>query len=176
MRVLPLALWHAGSEEALVRDAHLQSSPTHGNPRTLVNCAFLCLLGRGYLRGRPDPWSCADQRLEEIHRLWPEQRERNGFLTELDVLRRFPKTDQPRVGGYVLDTIWSARKALEETSFEDVAKTAISFGHDTDTTAAVACGLAAIKFGTDGIPTRWLAQLRGFEIVEPLIGRLMAAS
>lgn len=66
--------------------------------------------------------------------------------------------------------------AMDESSFEDVARTAILFGHDTDTTAAVACGLAGIRFHIDGIPTRWLAQLRGFEIVEPLIGGLMAIS
>ncbi|MEM5419381.1 ADP-ribosylglycohydrolase family protein, partial [Staphylococcus gallinarum] len=36
MRVLPLALWHIGSDEALVKDAHLQSVVTHGHPRSLV--------------------------------------------------------------------------------------------------------------------------------------------
>nr|WP_124982120.1 ADP-ribosylglycohydrolase family protein [Ralstonia solanacearum] len=154
MRVLPLALWHSGPDEALVRDAHLQSLPTHAHPRSLVACAFYILTACGYLRKLADPWSWADQRLEEIYRLWAEQRERNGFLTELDTLRRFPKTDQPRGTGYALDTIWSARKALEEDSFEDVARTAILFGHDTDTTAAVACGLAGIKFGLDGMPAR----------------------
>ncbi|RAS19613.1 ADP-ribosylglycohydrolase family protein [Paraburkholderia bryophila] len=169
MRCLPLALWHAGSDDALVRDAHLQSLPTHAHARSLVACAFYCLVARGYLRNLSDPWSSADQRLEEIYAEWPNHPERNAFLAELEVLRGFPKTGKPRGTGYVLDTIWSARKALEEHSFEDVARTAILFGHDTDTTAAVTCGLAGIKFGIDGIPARWLEQLRGFENVEPLI-------
>jgi ADP-ribosyl-[dinitrogen reductase] hydrolase len=173
MRTLPLALWHQGPDEALVRDAHLQSLPTHAHARSLVACAFYCLTARGYSRSVADPWSWADQRLEEIYDAWPEQRERNRLLTELDALRRFSKTDQPRGTGYVLDTIWSARRAMEEDSFENVARTAIMFGHDTDTTAAVACGLAGIKYGLADIPTRWLAQLRGFEIVEPLIAGLM---
>ncbi|RQQ52367.1 ADP-ribosylglycohydrolase family protein [Burkholderia stagnalis] len=172
MRVLPLALWHTGPDEALVHDAHLQSLPTHGHPRSLVACAFLCLTARAYLRRLADPWSWADQRLEEIYRGWSDERERKGLLAELDVLRSFPTTDQPGGTGYVLDTIWSSRNALEHESFEDVARTAILFGHDTDTTAAVACGLAGIKFGIDGMPARWLAQLRGFEIVEPMLGRL----
>ncbi|MDN7925253.1 ADP-ribosylglycohydrolase family protein [Burkholderia vietnamiensis] len=176
MRTLPLALWHAGPDDALVRDAHLQSLPTHAHPRSMVACAFYCLAARGYLRKLADPWSWADQRLEQIYRLWPERREGNGFLTELDWMRRFPTTDQPRGTGYVLDTIWSARKALQGDSFEDIARTAILFGHDTDTTAAVACGLAGIKFSLGGIPARWLEQLRGFTIVGALIGRLTAAS
>lgn len=174
MRYLPLALWHAGSDDALVRDAHLQSLPTHAHARSLVACAFYCLVARGYLRNLSDPWSSADQRLEEIYAEWPNQPERKALLAELEVLRRFPKTDTPRGTGYVIDTIWSARKALEEGSFEDVARTAILFGHDTDTTAAVACGLAGIKYGIDGIPVRWLEQLRGFEIVEPLVRQLKA--
>lgn len=169
MRVLPLALWHTGPDEALVRDAHLQSLPTHSHPRSLVACAFYCLVARGYLSAKANPWTWADQRLEEIYTVWPDERERRGLLVELDVLRRFPKTDQPRGTGYVLDTLWSARNALEEDSFEDVARTAILFGHDTDTTAAVACGLAGVRLGLGGIPARWLHRLRGFEIVEPLI-------
>jgi ADP-ribosyl-[dinitrogen reductase] hydrolase len=172
MRVLPLALWHAGPDDGLVRDAHVQSSPTHSHPRSMVACAFYCLIARGYLRKLADPWSHADGRLDAIYSDWQNPHERKAFLAELDVLRSFPKTDEPRGSGYVLDTLWSACAAMKETSFEDVARTAISFGNDTDTTAAVACGLAGIKYGIDGIPKRWLEQLRGFDFVEPLIDRL----
>lgn len=174
MRVLPLTLWHTGSDESLVRDAHLQSLPTHAHPRSLVACAFYCLVARGYLRQLGDPWVWADGCLAEIYQDWPNERERKAFLRELDVLRGFPKTDLPRGTGYVIDTIWSTRRALEEASFEDVVRTAIQFGHDTDTTAAVAGGLAGIRFGLAGMPTRWLEQLRGFELVEPLIFRFEA--
>lgn len=119
-----------------------------------------------------DPWTWADHRLDEIYHDWSNGQDREALLRELDVLRSFPKTDKPRGTGYVVDSIWSARKALEEDSFEDVVKTAILFGHDTDTTAAVAGGLAGIKFGLAGIPTRWLEQLRGFDLAEPLITRV----
>lgn len=169
MRVLPLALWHTGPDDALVRNAHLQSLPTHAHPRSLVVCAYYSVVARGYLAAMIDPWSWADRRLEEIYNVWPDQRERNVFLAELDVLRRFPKTDTPRGSGYCIDSLWSARKAMEEETFEDVVRTAILFGHDTDTTAAIAGGLAGIRFDIGGIPDRWLRQLRGFEIVEQLI-------
>jgi ADP-ribosyl-[dinitrogen reductase] hydrolase len=173
MRVLPLALWHTGPDSELGKYAHLQSMPTHAHPRSLVSCAFYCLTARGYLKKLSDPWSWADQRLEEIYRDWSDPHERKVFLAELDELRNFSKTSEARGTGYVVDTIWSARKALQEKSFEDVTRTAISFGHDTDTTAAVACGLAGIKFGLYGIPERWLQQLRGFDLVEPVIARFM---
>jgi len=172
MRTLPLALWHTGSDEALVKDAHLQSLPTHAHPRSLVACAFYCLVARGYKRQLDDPWGWADRRLDEIYHDWSDGQEGQVLLHELDVLRSFPKTDKPRGTGYVLDTIWSARKALEGDSFEDVVKTAIMFGNDCDTTAAVAGGIAGIKFGLAGIPARWLERLRGYDIASSLLASL----
>ena len=115
-----------------------------------------------------------DKTLEEVYKAWPDARERNEYFRELDVLRGFPKYDAPRGTGYVLDTIWSVRRALEESTFEDVVRTAILFGNDTDTTACVAGGLAGIRFGPGGIPPRWLEQLRGFDLVEPRISTLLA--
>ncbi|WP_082054764.1 ADP-ribosylglycohydrolase family protein [Cupriavidus basilensis] len=73
----------------------------------------------------------------------------------------------------MLDTILSARRALEESTFEDVVRTAVHFGNDTDTTARVAGGLAGIHFGLAGIPVRWPKQLRGYDIAVPLISALL---
>ncbi|WP_234725283.1 ADP-ribosylglycohydrolase family protein [Cupriavidus metallidurans] len=73
----------------------------------------------------------------------------------------------------MLDTIWSARRALEASTFEDVVRAAIQFGNDTDTTACVAGGLAGIRFGLEGIPVRWLKQLRGYDVAAPLISALL---
>ena len=61
-------------------------------------------------------------------------------------------------------------------SYAETIQRAVRYGHDTDTTAAIAGGLAGIYWGVDetagGIPGEWLAALRGREIVEPLIQRL----
>ena len=172
MRVLPLALWHQGSDEALVYDAHLQSLPTHGHKRSMVACAYYCLVARAYLSKRSDPWESADINLKSIYLAWPNQEEGREFLDELQVLRDFPKRETPQGTGYVLDTIWSARYAVEASTFQDVIRNAVALGHDTDTTAAVAGGLAGIRFGLSGIPANWLDQLRGFELVDPLIKKM----
>ncbi|MCY1197665.1 ADP-ribosyl-[dinitrogen reductase] glycohydrolase [compost metagenome] len=163
MRCLPLALLHTGTDSVLVREAHLQSLPTHAHPRSWIACAFYCLVATGYLQGLADPWASADGRLEEVYKTWPDAREGSEYLRELDVLRGFPKHDAPRGTGYV----------LEESTFEDVVRTAVQFGNDTDTTACVAGGLAGIRFGLDGIPVRWLKQLRGHDIAVPLISALL---
>jgi ADP-ribosylglycohydrolase len=159
-----------------VRDAHLQSLPTHAHPRSQVACAFYCLVATGYLQGLAEPWASADSRLETVYKSWPDAREGGKYLRELDVLRAFPKHDAPRGTGYVLDTIWSARRALEASTFEDVVRAAVSLGNDTDTTACVAGGLAGIRFGLGGIPARWLKQLRGFDIVEPFVSAFLGTT
>ncbi len=54
-----------------------------------------------------------------------------------------------------------------------MVRAAIALGHDTDTTACVAGGLAGIRDGVAAPPERWMSQLRGKELVEPLRKRLL---
>jgi ADP-ribosylglycohydrolase len=79
-----------------------------------------------------------------------------------------------RGSGYVVDCLHSARLALEETSFERVIQRAVSIGDDTDTTAAVAGGIAGLRHGFQGIPERWLEALAGRTLVAPLAEGLLA--
>lgn len=169
MRVLPLALLHKGDNASMVKESHLQSIPTHAHARSLVACGFYCLVARAYLNAEENPWGLAAAQLQTIYQDWDVQEEGISFLNELDTILTSPLRDHPTGSGYVVDTLWSAKKALEESSFEDVIKTAIGFGNDTDTSACVAGGLAGIRFGLGGIPKRWLAQLRGWELYSPYI-------
>ena len=76
--------------------------------------------------------------------------------------------------GYVVDCLWSARQAVDETdNYEACVKRAIAFGHDTDTTAAVAGGIAGLRHGLQGIPQRWRQELRGDVLYRPLLDRLL---
>lgn len=167
-RVLPLALWHQGSDVSLVEDAHRQSLPTHAHPRSQVSCAYYCLVARGYLNTVCDPWEAALEALGTVYSSWEGVISQAVFEAELVRLIDYGRHETPRGTGYVLDTIWSARLAMEENTFKGVVQKAISLGNDTDTTACVAAGLAGIRFGLAGIPDRWLRQLRGLELVEPL--------
>jgi ADP-ribosylglycohydrolase len=173
MRVLPLVLWHRGSNEDLVRIAQAQSLPTHRHPRSEVVCALYCLVGRGYLQQRNDPWKWADNELERIYETWDQYHRRHVLKTELQVVRDFPRQHRPSGSGYVVDTFWSAREAMREERFEEVVRHAIAFGSDTDTTAAVAGGLAGITFGLRGIPERWLQMLRGYGEVGHLLAQFL---
>lgn len=172
MRVLPLALWHQGSDVALVQDAHLQSLPTHAHARSQVACAFYCLVARAYLNGLEQPWKFASKTLSGIYQSWPVAVERPRYLDELGILMAYPHSNTLHGSGYVLDCLWSAEIAMHAESYEEVVKTAISFGNDTDTTACVAGGLAGIRHGMSGIPSRWSLQLRGASMFYPLAASL----
>jgi ADP-ribosyl-[dinitrogen reductase] hydrolase len=167
MRVLPLALFHSGSDQLLVLDAHRQSAVTHGHPRSQVCCAFFCLWARELLNGRPDGWSGTGETLATIYAQTPDATAELEFI--LDPSHR----SLARGSGYVLDTLWSARIALEESNYQAVVRAAVRMGNDTDTTACVAGGLAGIRDGIRSIPEAWQAGLRGAPIYKPLLSRLL---
>ena len=76
--------------------------------------------------------------------------------------------------GYVVDTLHSARAALGAGGYEATVRAAIWLGDDTDTTACVAGGLAGVRDGVAAIPARWQGELRGREILDPLLAALLA--
>lgn len=171
MRVLPLALWHRGDDRELMALAARQSLPTHGHPRSQVACALYCLWARAALEQEADPWSSAVSRFQNQGGL--------DLFPEAEVQRVLDPGNaaSARGTGYVLDTLWSAKAAVECTiDFEGCVRKAITLGHDTDTTSAVAGGIAGLKYGVTGIPTRWRDNLRGSDEYEPLIVKLRERS
>jgi ADP-ribosylglycohydrolase len=169
MRVLPLALWHTGSDTELVQDAHRQSLPTHGHPRSLVCCALYCLWARRVLEGASDAWCDAASSLRAIYDVSSRER------AELEESVRPDDPPNGKGGGYVLDCLNSARLVMGAGRYEDVVKAAIALGNDTDTTACVAGGIAGLRDGHEAIPLRWRQGLRGQEMAVPLLGRLLAS-
>lgn len=168
MRVLPLAIWHQGTDLELIADAFDQSAVTHGHLRSKLCCAVYCLWARNILQDVENAWDVAIKTLFEIFR--EDTIERIEFETRI-----FP-TDaiyDIKGGGYVVDSLRAAHWLNAKESFEVVVKSAVALGDDTDTTACIAGGIAGLKFGVNGIPERWRDNLRGKEIYEQLIEKLI---
>jgi ADP-ribosylglycohydrolase len=168
MRVLPLALWHRGDDAELIANACLQSRVTHGHPRSQACCAFYVLWARRVLEEHAEPWDAA---VRLLRGMWPDA---SPLRAELE---RHIRPDDPSPGngsGYVVDCLRSARWALRQPTYEAVVKSAIALGHDTDTTACVAGGIAGLRDGIDAIPERWIDRLLGRDLVDPLLARLVA--
>jgi ADP-ribosyl-[dinitrogen reductase] hydrolase len=167
MRVLPLVLWHRGSDEDLVSNAHLQSRVTHGDEYCQICCALYCLWARRILAGSGEPWQQATEKLRSIYAT------NTLFLDILEWAVRPDDEPEGRGGGYVIDCLRSARMLMAAPNYERVVKAAIALGNDTDTTACVAGGVAGLRDGIGAIPPRWLERLRGQEIVKPLLDALL---
>lgn len=180
MRILPLALVGRDLPDAmLVEQAHVASRVTHGHPRPQVACAAYVLIAARLLRWDDGETAPADvlrtmltEALAVLRAAYGHDRALAGHLAALDELEAW--TD--RSGrGFVIDSFWSAWDALAgATSFEETLVQAIRYGDDTDTTAAIAGGLAGIRFGWEGIPVAWRRGMRGRDEVTPLVDRLVA--
>jgi ADP-ribosyl-[dinitrogen reductase] hydrolase len=167
MRILPIALVYRDEPvEVIVERAMAASALTHAHPRAKVACAVYCLIARGLLTGE-SPEVALRSALSAAHKVLGA-----AHLSELSLLEGFSERDG---SGYVLDTFWCAWDAFAGSgSYGETISRAIRYGNDTDTTAAVAGGLAGIYWGTEGMPREWLGRMRGKDIAEPLIRRLCA--
>lgn len=171
MRALPLALWHRGTDAELAADVCTQSCVTHGHLRSQYCCALYCLWARYTLDERPGPWASA---FATLRGLLPDDSPGRDELE--DAIRPDDPPGRPGGpgGGYVVDCLRSARLVAEAGTSEDIVKAAVALGDDTDTTACVAGGIAGLRDGVGAIPDRWRAGLRGRDLCEPLLGRLLA--
>ncbi len=75
--------------------------------------------------------------------------------------------------GYVVDSLRAAHWLNNNRTYEETVKAAVALGNDTDTTACIAGGIAGLIHGFETIPKRWRDNLRGQEIYEPLLKRLL---
>ncbi len=165
MRVLPLTLWHIGSDLELVEAAHRQSLPTHGHITNQICCALYCLWARRLLEGQ-DTETAYNLAVSSLRKHYGEDSE---YRRDLEATVRPDDAPHSDGGGYVVSTLHCARFVLREKTYEDVVKSAIQYGNDTDTNAAVAGGLAGIRDGINGIPKKWLDMLNGKNMVDKLL-------
>jgi ADP-ribosyl-[dinitrogen reductase] hydrolase len=160
MRVLPLALWHAGTDAELAADARATSRVTHGHIRAQACCAVYCLWARRLIEGHDAEadWTRAASALRDL------ARDDAALAAELPNLRLDASAGGAGTG-YVLDCLHSARWAVARGPYEQAVRAAVALGHDTDTTACI----AGLRDGVQAIPARWRDALRGRDLLEPLL-------
>lgn len=84
-----------------------------------------------------------------------------------------PYESKPGGSGYVVDSLHSAKWTLTRGAYPAVVRAAVRLGHDTDTTACIAGGLAGLRDGLNAIPERWRKDLREPQLFEQLLGQLV---
>jgi len=171
MRSVAIAL--AGRDldpDDLADHAERSSAITHGATLARVTCGLYVLSCRRLLRGEEAEAARASATDELRRRYSATSRER--FRAALDEVLAWPD----RAGsGHVVDSFWSAWEGFADArSYAETIERAIHYGGDTDTTACIAGGMAGIHWGLDAIPPEWLAGMRGREVAQPILDRLIA--
>ena len=180
MRIVPLALvMRASEDEELVDLAARASRVTHASAEAQIACALYSLIVRRLLAGETDRDAVlagARAGLRAVlssHGLSgsPIASEPAAALAALDAFESWPG----RAGrGHVVDSFWSAWDAFAKSSdYRETVISAVRYGNDTDTTAAIAGGLAGAYWGIAGIPSAWQDGLRDRHIPQDLVDRLI---
>lgn len=151
----------------LVNRHHVQA--THANKvceytsLLYTTWAYYCLRGEPY----EDAMTKSISAVAALGEAYPDTSE------AIAIVLAGEKTE-PTGSGYAVDALWSAYYAVKQGhDFESTIKRAIQYGRDTDTTACIAGGIAGIIYGFDGLPNRWLDQLREKNVVDDFAKRLM---
>ena len=182
MRLLPL-VFHAAFQQHPVDFAaqlaltHAAARLTHGHPRSSVGCWLYLTVARYLLAGAAPAAAYAALVADAAAALAVAP---PAFAAEAAAYRRVLDGTLPMLpetaiqsSGYVVHTLEAALWCLlTETTYAATVLKAVNLGDDTDTTAAVAGGLAALAYGEAAIPADWLAVVARRADIEALAQRL----
>lgn len=150
MRILPLAFTDCTDKE--IEEV---SAITHAHRIAKEACVTYIHIAKDLLEGKG-----LRQAIGDNMSTFPELSRINSNIDNIP-------EDEISSGGYVVHTLEASLWCLLKTnSYEQCIIKAVSLGHDTDTTACVAGGLAGILYGYENIPKDWQEQLRGRNIIE----------
>ena len=184
MRILPLVFHDTWQAEILDLNAvwaltEAVASVTHGHPRSTLGCFLYLLVARGLLTGQSPAEAFAYMRQEANP--WLENSSIPAVVEDRYYKRwvlsgELPNQPEKNISstGYVVHTLEAALWCLlKHDTYSATVLAAVNLGDDTDTTGAVAGGLAGLTYGAASIPPEWLAVLARRADIEELAGRLV---
>ena len=183
MRILPLVFHQTWQAEVLDLKAawtltEAVANVTHGHPRSTLGCFLYLLVARGLLAGLT-PQAAYEQMRQEAT-LWLQK----GGVAPVEEQKHYqrwvlsgelPNQAESHISssGYVVHTLEAALWCLlKHDTYAATVLAAVNLGDDTDTTGAVAGGIAGLAYGELEIPIEWLAVLARRADIEDLATRL----
>ena len=152
------------------------SALTHRHIRAAMSCMIYLNLAEKLLEGKDKVNAYKEMRVE-IAELWDAidfpEKERKHFdkLIHNDI--RDTPIDDLKTGGYVIEVLESSIWFfLNKDSYKDTILSIINLGHDTDTSAAIAGGLAGLYYGREGMPEEWVASIARLDDIVELANKL----
>lgn len=180
MRILPLPLVLRDTTDGELLELTFRASRvTHGSAEAQIACGLYVLALRRLLTGETDrAVILADAqrvvRADLEDRGLPGSKEAAAPAQAVAELDAFEAWTERAGQGRVVDSFWSAWDAFAAApDYVSAVRAAVRYGHDTDTTAAIAGGLAGIHFGIETVPAAWQRGLRDRAIAQALVDRLI---
>ncbi len=171
MRILPLLVYTKTLDNADQRYRVIQevSSITHAHFRSFMSCFIYMEIALAALTEK-DKHQAYQNGLKSFNQFLSNKRF-NG--REIALFRQvlsgeIHKLDRSQIrgSGYVLHSLEASLWCwLNTDNYKDAALLAVNLGEDTDTTAAITGGLAALTYGLEGIPSEWIDQLAQKEAI-----------
>jgi ADP-ribosyl-[dinitrogen reductase] hydrolase len=165
MRILPLAFYlqKENNIEVIYQKVKEVSSITHAHFRSVFSCFIYMVYCLEILKDK-DKFE-AYKNTQLVLSKFLEDKSFNPV--EIGLFDRILKNDISKYNeneihssGYVLHSleasIWCF---LNSNSYEETVLKAVNLGQDTDTTGAIAGGLAGIYYGIENIPQKWIENL-----------------
>ena len=179
MRILPLAYYHKSlTFSELLERVHQVSSITHRTTLCQMAGGIYISIAINLLRG-DEPTTAYLQGIEAVRDIYnqpPYSSEIHRFSRVFSGQIHHLPVDEIQSGGYVIDSLEAAIWCLlNSTSYSEAVLKAVNLGGDTDTTAAIAGGLAGIYYGVENIPAEWINVIARKEDIINLARRLEVA-
>jgi ADP-ribosylglycohydrolase len=179
MRILPLLFYLEEQSLSLEQQFEIVwqvSALTHRHIRSAMACMIYLRLAAHLLTGK-DKQEAYHLTRNETEILWEsiqfDEAEREHFQRVIqNDIRDVPIT-QLRAGGYVIESLEASFHCfLKHNSYQDTVLAAVNLGNDTDTTAAIAGGLAGLYYTCDKIPAHWLMLVARHKDIDKLAAAL----
>lgn len=161
-----------GAADEAYEIIHNVSALTHAHRRSKIACGIYISVA-SMLSNGTDLKAVVGTGIYKAMKYYKKQR---YFVDELEHFARLEKKDfaqlpveEIKSGGYVVDTLEAAIWCLLNTdNYKDCVLKAVNLGRDTDTVAAVAGGLAGLRYGYESIPQDWVNKTARGEYIENL--------
>jgi len=177
MRIMPACLYccakRLNSDEA-IQTIHAVGSLTHAHIRANIACGLYYFMTDAVLNGEGSLTQRLQAGLDKGFAYYekaltdPDELKYYDRLRDLSAFRKTP-AEEIQGSGYVVETIEAVVWTLITTdAFEKALLQVVNLGRDTDTTGAIAGGLAALYYGYDAIPEAWVNEIQRKEWIEEL--------
>ena len=180
MRIMPACLYCCAkgmSDEEAVRSIHAVGSLTHAHIRANIACGLYFFMIRAVLDGEGSLQERMQRGLDRGFAYYEKTLQDPAELRYYDRIRdleQFAQVPAENISGsgYVVETLEAVAWALVTTgSFEEGLLKVVNLGLDTDTTGAIAGGLAALYYGYDAIPAAWIEEIQRKEWIGELCSK-----